>query len=256
MKKLIALILVFVFALCFCGCTVSVHTDTYPDAEKYSVGDAEFAAETIKSISIDYVGDVDITLSDTDKVTVTETTKSDVSDDYRVHTYVDDGTLLIKYCKSGLKLRTDLNTWQRDYDKNLKIELPKDLVLKLFDMDLAAGNAIVEIPDCETVDCDIAAGELGLKLAKCSDFDLDMAAGECKLVFDSLPKTARIDMAAGDVDVAMPKDASLTLTLDKVAGGFNSDIKYTKDGDKYVFGDGDNEMEIDCVAGDVSIMGK
>ncbi len=255
MKRLVSLILFLALALFLTGCTITTSA-TYPDAEKYAIGDASFEAEKVKSLDIDYVGDVKIVLGDEATVSVSEDAPNVTSDDFRLHTYLDGDRLYVKYCKSGVKVRQSWEDWEETNKKALTITLPKDMALDVFALDMAAGEAEIDLAVCNRADIDAAAGDVKFFANETKSFVADMAAGNLTLGFAKAPESLDVDMAAGNVAIGVPADSGITLTVDKAAGGFRTDMNYEKDGNDYIFGDGSAHFSVDLAAGDVTIVGR
>ena len=258
MKRSGALLLVLAMVLCFSACNgvYSVSIEEYADASKYSAGDAEFSASSVKAIKVDYAGDVTVVTGAADMVKVSEKCTKDLEDKYRLHTYLDDdGVLYVKFAESGAKFEKELVNWHEDFPKSLTISVPEELALSEFEFDIAAGNTEIEVGECKKVDIDAAAGNVKFYGADVDEFDLDMAAGNCSAGFGVAPSNSDFDLAAGDLDIILPSDAGVTLTIDKAVGSFDYDFPFEKSGNKYVAGDGGCLMAIDMAAGDVSIKG-
>lgn len=260
LKASLIICLALAMILSFSGCvTIHISSESYPDSDKYTAGDAVYDAEEIKTISIDYAaGDINMVLSGTSSVKVTERTKTDIEEQYRIHTYLDEnGTLFIKYCKSDVKINSDsISSFFKNYEKKLTVELPEALALESLELDAAAGNIEIELGTCKDVNIDTAAGDIKIYGADITNFDLDSAAGNITAGFGKAPAKADFDNAAGNITIAVPKDSGITLDYDKGAGDFKCDMQYTKDGSTYVIGDGSSEFDVDMAAGDLTILGK
>lgn len=255
MKRFVSVVLVLAFLFCFTGCTITT-SSTYVDAEKYTVGDASFEADKVKSLDIDYVGDVKIVLTSDPVVSVKEEAPDSTSDDFRLHTYLDGDKLFVKYCKSGVKVRQSWKEWEESNKKAVTISLPKDLALSVFALDMAAGSAEIDLSDCETVSIDAAAGDVKFFADNVKSFDADMAAGNLTLGFAKAPESLDVDLAAGNVAIGVPADSGITLSVSSTAGKFRTDMEYDRSGEDYVFGDGSAEFNVDLAAGDVTVVGR
>ena len=217
-------------ALSACSWSVASTKYTYSDADRYTTGDRDIA-EPIDTIQLDYVaGDITIVQERADVVSVREISRKALDTNMQVHTWVDGSTLHVRYCASGERINTD------DLDKSLTIGIPDDVELSELDIDCAAGNV------------DVTAKRI-------DSLQIDLAAGNCTLSLASEPSDARIEAAAGDVTVELPKDCDLTLNIDSALGTFESNIPFTKDGDTYMMGSGKNHMAIDVAAGNVTVNG-
>ena len=253
---------------CLSGCTVKLNYD-YDNADKYMPGDREIAEE-IETIDIDYMaGDVTLKGSKTDKVIVTETSKTDIDDDLKVHTWVDGKTLHVKYCAAVKGMRI------KDLEKTLEITVPVDVTLsnlciddsagdvsvdcstENYNIDVSAGNITInQHGESDKIDLDDSAGDVYVTAETVRKLVIDMSAGSLKLSADKAPEESEIDISAGDIELYLPEKTDLTLAVDISAGEFNSEIPFVKKGDDYILGNGQNRMEIDASAGDINIIKK
>ena len=216
--------------ICLSGCSVKLNYN-YDNADKYIPGDREIA-EKIEIIDIDYMaGNVTVKGDKMATVTVKETSKTEIDDKLKVHTWVDGSTLHVKYCAAdkGLSIK--------DLKKTLEITVPADVKLSDLSIDDSAG------------DVDVTAESIG-KLA------IDISSGSLKLSADKAPEKSEIDSSAGNIEIYLPEKTDMTLEADISAGDFNSEIPFTKKGDAYIFGNGKSKMDIDASAGDVGIKKK
>ena len=99
--------LIMTTSFCFAGCSFNLFSHmnyTYDHGDNYTAGDREIDDEITK-ISIDYVsGTVTLKGEDTDEISITETANVDLTEDQKVHTWVDGNTLYIKFCASSKNL--------------------------------------------------------------------------------------------------------------------------------------------------------
>ena len=256
---------------CLSGCAAKLNYD-YDNADKFMPGDREIAEE-IENIDIDYMaGDVTLKGSRTDKVIVKETSKTDIDDDLKVHTWVDGKTLHVKYCAAvkGMSIRSI-----KDLEKTLEITVPVEATLsnlsiddsagdvsvdcsaENYDIDVSAGNITInQHGESDQIKLDDSAGDIDVTAENISKLFIDMSAGSLKLSADKAPEESEIDISAGDIELYLPEKADLTLAVDISAGEFNSEIPFVKKGDDYILGNGQNRMEIDASAGDINIIKK
>ena len=254
--------------ICLSGCTVKLNYK-YDNADKYIPGDREIA-EKIENIDIDYMaGNVTVKGDKTTAVTVKETSKTEIDDKLKVHTWVDGSTLHVKYCAAGKGLSI------KDLEKSLEITVPADVKLSdlsiddsagdinvdcssdYYDVDASAGNiTLMQHGESDKIEIDDSAGDVDVTAETVRKLDIDLSAGSLKLSADKVPEKSEIDASAGNIDLYLPEKIDLTLEADISSGEFNSEIPFTVKGDDYIFGNGKNKMEIDASAGDVNIRKK
>ena len=274
-----------IITICFTGCVVS--STTYKNADKYSAGNADFEGSKVKSLDINWIsGNVKVTRHDLDTVIVTETSEKDLKEAQEVHTWLDGDVLRIQYCKSGESFIF------KKIEKDLEIKIPKDMELENFRYDASSGNGsfqdisadtfdidtssgdvtLVQKGESSSIDVDVSSGKIDITVETVDKIDLDSSSGKIKLTaenakkvkadassgnielhFANVPADTEADASSGDIIIYVPEDSDFTADVDTSSGDFDSDIALTKDGSKYINGDGSNDMELDTSSGDIEI---
>jgi hypothetical protein len=254
--------------ICLSGCSVKLNYN-YDNADKYIPGDREIA-EKIENIDIDYMaGNVTVKGDKMATVTVKETSKTEIDDKLKVHTWVDGSTLHVKYCAAGKGFSI------KDLEKSLEITVPADVKLsdmsiddsagdvsvdcsaENYDIDASAGNiTIVQHGESDEMEIDASAGDVDVTAESIGKLAIDISSGNMKFSADKVPEKSEIDAAAGNVEIYMPEKTDMTLKADISAEDFNSEIPFTKKGDAYIFGNGKSRMNIDASAGNINIKKK
>ena len=131
LNRFFASIVVAAMMLGVCGCSnseievldITKTNYLYDNGDKYEAGDRDIT-EKIESINIAYMsGEVVMTETDADVVSIKETSNKELDDKRKVHTWVDGSTLYVRYCASAKGL--ELN----NLDKKLTIDIPKNIEL-------------------------------------------------------------------------------------------------------------------------------
>ena len=91
-----AMALIVPATVCLTGCSIGLFNTVnykYEDSDKYTAGDREID-EKVTKVNIDYLsGEVKVKGTDSDTISIKETSNKTIDDDHKVHTWVDDGTL-------------------------------------------------------------------------------------------------------------------------------------------------------------------
>ena len=95
-----------------------------------------------------------------------------------------------------------------------------------------SGNTVVRTLDVNTFTSKSSSGDLDVSFSSANNVSIEMTSGSAK--------------------VGMPTNGA-TLIFKKTSGSFKSDLAYTVDGDKYIFGDGQCDMSIKITSGSVRI---
>ena len=183
--------------LCLTGCSggfFTFFTYTYENGDKYTAGDREIT-EKITTINIDYVsGDVKLQGTDSDKVSITETSNKELSEEQKVHTWVDGSTLYVRYCKSS----KNLSFFQ--IEKNLNITIPGSQDLDSMILHISSGNADFSGFTSKTVNAKSSSGNVTMNCSA-SDIIIKASSGKVALVEDGDAKSIDINSSSGTVNV-------------------------------------------------------
>lgn len=237
---------------------------TYNDAG-YTVGSAELNGE-IKNIYVDWVcGSVEFSVTDSKTLNIYEKASLELEDDYKLrYKLTNDNTLDIRFVRSGINVTNGMN-------KDLIIEIPKDLAAEMgtVDVDVASADVIVNDitleklnPDTasgdiivnnvkasavfantasgnvtfsgaefEKLECDTASGDMNF-IGKSDDISFNAASGCMTAEFLNTPKLIYGNTASGDITLTMPKDIKgFSVDLDTASGDLNCDFEGTMSGE-------------------------
>ena len=286
MKKITALILALVCVLALSACSgislpgISYYGE-YADASKYSTGDFTYNANEIKEIEINWIsGNIEIIQSDAATLSVRESGGT-LETEEQMHYYLRAGKLIIHYCGSGYKKNIDASA------KNLKIEIPENISIdvdnvsagvkigdiKAKDIDISSVSGSVTFADvtADDIDIEMVSGELTMSSVSADNFSADGVSGNIKVSSISaseidvqivsgktelgLTKDCDLEISgvSGSVKIALPAGIGATLEFSTVSGSLSSELEYTKDKQKYTFGTGEIEIDVETVSGNVSV---
>ena len=274
-----------------CGCNIigSVVFNNfykYDDFEKYSAGNFSCSSSEINSIDIEWRnGKIELVKAEGENIYVTESSAdiSDIDDDMKVHCYVKNGTLYIKFCAAGYKY-SKIN----DKCKHLKVCVPKnadvdidtvssdinigDAVFDRLSIDVISGNVDGQKVNADKVNIETTSGSISFEslIAKNADFDtvsgnikikeLGISGAEINSVSGyadiALSSKADIDFSSvsGSITIELPDGIGAKARIDSVSGVFHSKKTFTEEKkDVYVIGNGECLFDIDTTSGDVYI---
>ena len=145
MRKTYVVVIVLACLLCvLSGCSIrkggisfgSTYT-TYKDANKYSVGSFSYQSGSVKKVCIDYVsGDVTLIQSSNRTLNVTEPVGK-LSDDQKVHWYLDGNTLYIRFCNVRVPI-----AFLHGIDGNMALGCATEYELVVIALNIATINSI------------------------------------------------------------------------------------------------------------------
>ena len=306
-QKLIYVAVTVALIGCLSGCNVNFGFKTnyvYQSGEKYTAGDREIT-EKIETIDIDYLsGDITLIGTDSDVVTVKETSGKQLDDKRKVHTWVDGTTLYVRYCASAKGL--DLN----NLNKNLEIQIPADCQLDKLKVDVSSGdftgkgfeangvNVYASSGDVEVscgakdielktssgdiiltqhgesdsiklrassghvtatmenagkVDSYVSSGKLLIQGHFIKELESKVSSGEGEYRFAVTPEKSNINHSSGNVTIFLPGNADLTGEFKSSSGKVLYDLAFSKSDNKYVCGNGANDMNVYVSSGNIEI---
>lgn len=222
MKRIIDIAAVVIIAMvCLCGCSagfVNGSAVKYDNADKYTAGDREIT-DKIDSLDIDWVsGSVKVTAGGSN-VSVKETTKGELEDKYKVHTWAEGRTLHVRFCKSGER-------YDGSEPKTLEITVPADILYediradassadiefegvnsKKTVMDASSGNMTYK-GDAESFTADTSSGKISFT-GKAADIHTDSSSGGVFIRQDGEADSISVDTSSGDIEIDSDYTASL-----------------------------------------------
>ncbi len=180
--------------VCLCGCSVgfiNVNGVRYSDADKYTPGDREFS-ETIDTLDIDWSsGGVKVTAADVSVVSVKETTKAQLEDELKVHTWAEGSTLHVRFCKSG-------ESYDKNEPKTVEITVPKAAVLEGVNIDVSSADVTCEGLTAKSAALDSSSGNTVFS-GSADSFTADSSSGN--ITFNGEAKKIKADSSSGDITV-------------------------------------------------------
>ena len=206
MKRTVTLILTAVIVLiaaCFTSC-VSM-SDSYANSDKYSAGNAEFSGGSVHSLDINWSsGKVIVSRHDADTVTITESSKTDLKNSQKVHTWLDGDILRIQYCKSG-----ETFVGFTDIEKELEIKLPAEMELTALSYDGSSGDAVFEEISAKSFKADSSSGDVKLIACTADEFDIESSSGDITVGQAGEAALLSAEASSGDIEISAEKVGEL-----------------------------------------------
>ncbi len=271
-RKSIIFVVTALMLVCVCGlgaCTKNnerVTVFTYENADRYSIDQTEFS-DYVSALDINWVsGSVKITTGSVRSVTVEETySKEKVSDAYKVHTYLDNGTLHVAFAKSG-KFVGFINL-----KKDLVVTFPQEMELKT--VRVRSVSAPVTLDNSLTVTdfrAETISGEVKAQFSaeKPVNFKVETVSGKVSATFERMAAptvdietvsseahVTALDLSdvdfksvAGGLLLNIPEDIGYVAELRSISGKFSSDYD-----DKTTYGDGKVKIDAETTTGNLTI---
>ena len=115
-----------------------------------------------------------------------------------------------------------------------------------------SGDIILEAEKTGSINAGSTSGRIGIKAAEAEKVKAGSTSGNIDV---TLWKVFSLDIGAtsGDVTAALNETPGFTAEIGTVSGRFTSSLALTKDGSRYVCGDGSTDVKIGTTSGDVRI---
>lgn len=254
----------FTVGLCSaCGSEISPLFDEYEDAEKYQTGNFTYAAADVTEIEIDWIaGEVNVVQVDAETLSVSEKSVAK-EEEKRLHYYLHDGVLNIKFCKSDFK--GSIN----ERDKKLTVEIPSGIYL-----DVETVSSPVEVGDvtlsgltvsnvsgsvnfgkvqADTINVETVSGNIAMGETSATVLGLESISGNIQTTLIKAT-TVDIENTSGNVTIALQANLGTTLKLSTISGKLSTDLEYTQSGSRFNFyGGGANNVHVDLISGNLTV---
>lgn len=210
--------LIMPLTMCLTGCSFVSMFNTfsyqYDNASEYKPGDREID-EKVTKINIDYIsGDVTINTHDSDKVSVKETANIDLRDPQKVHTWVNDGTLYVRFCQSIKRINfTNIH-------KKLELTLPSARDLEDVTVEVSSGNLNCSGITSGSFTSHLSSGNLTCKDITTGGFDAKLSSGNANV--DGSGKNIKIKASSGNINIKQSGDCS-SMTIDSSSGNITTE---------------------------------
>lgn len=97
------------------------------------------------------------------------------------------------------------------------------------------------------------SGDTEVRVQQCDTLSASGTSGGKTLHLASLPASAEIEATSGNVNLFVPKNADLTLSVNQTSGKFNSDLAFAIDGTSYTAGSGASKFSVETTSGNITV---
>ncbi len=283
MKKkniLISFILsLFLIVLSSCK-SGNVRGEVYKDSEKYLAGNQTYN-ESIKKLDLSWsMGKVTL-IQDVNVQAIEIIEENELEDKYKVHTYLNDGTLYVKFWESGAKgfvLGTDKyvtikypsavelidivvtsGTLEADYLASKKIDVVRTSgttkINKIEADELlytqTSGNTNIQELSCEKAQMNSTSGRVIINKVDCEMFNLVYTSGGINLKFNTAV-TVNVSGTSGTQTITLPESGA-SVHYHVTSGSFRCSRDGREEDRLIVIGDGDAQFDLSVSSGNIVI---
>lgn len=219
----------------------------YDDASRYTAGESEITGK-ISAIDIDWVsGDIAVARYDGDRIILKETSSRRLKASEQVHWLVDDGTLYVRFVRSGTR-------YSRLLGKELTLLLPEDLQLEDIHIITVTSDVEGDLPAAAEVILQGVSSNMDVTFAETKAVEVDTVSGDLTLRFPVAPESISADAVSADITIQLPQEAGFTAELDSISGDLAGRLlDSAASGKHYVRGDGACRIDADAVSGNLTI---
>ena len=254
-KKILSAIILPVLGLSMVSCTSMT---SYADADKYLIGSQTYTGE-LKTLDIDWISGQVTLIEDSTATSISVVEENDLPDEKKVHSYFHDGILNIKYWESGLRARFIDSSQKHLYVtypslENLDVDLTSGklatgkITAKTVNVDLTSGSMDFDGITCDTINADLTSGSITINNLETGTGEFDCTSGSITIQH-SKADSLSFDLTSGKIDLTIPEKGA-TVKFNKVSGSYHSIREnYTKNDNKYVYGDGSCQIKISVTSG-------
>lgn len=223
----------------------------YENESDYTIGGASVPADSVNSLSVDWVnGSITVNPSIDDSSEITFTESNAKNEDLTLRYMVENGTLKIKFCKSHIGINS-----LKDCNKDLMITVPAKVFSEL-DIDSVSAEVNINSINASKLEIDNVSGLITAK-GEYNIIDIDNVSGDASISNTSKTGSVDIDTFSGDFTMNIPHDiGGFVVNYDSVSGVVNSEnfdtVKDTKS-KTVTYGSPDVNIDFDTVSGNLNI---
>lgn len=287
-KTILLVIFLSLTVLTLASCNFSYYQN-WANSKDYTVGAGAFDLDSVLSISVDWInGDIEIVKADVEKVNVYEESNKELSEGEKLRHHLSDGILDIKYAEPRHKLidftlekKLFIQVPASKVDKFLKLTINavsadikiKNIDANEFDIDTVSGKQTLDtltVPICTiksvsgsidiitskiaNLDIESVSGTITVANSEITDLKVDATSGDIDITSTIMPNAIEMDTVSSSIQLTLPENDGFTLDYKSISGTFSCAFATTQNSGKYVYANGLNEIKIDTVSGNLSIL--
>lgn len=261
MKKQITLALLGLMTLSLTSC--GTYVGVYANANQYLAGNQTYEQD-ITALDIDWISG-SVTLVEDETITGVKIEEvTDLTNEKElVHSYIDNGKLMIKFFASGHRcskifgFTKDLTVTYKPGLEKINIDLTSgslkasSVTANEFELDMTSGNAKIDNVTANKIDTDLTSGEIEMKKVTAQELDADLTSGTFTVGFNSI-NTASFGLTSGIINMTLPEDGG-TVKVNKTSGTVNTNRECSVNNNTYKFGTGSADIKVSMTSGKLTI---
>lgn len=256
MKKIYKIIILLGIGICliFIGASMNGFNELSVHAMKideviWKISKAEdinyIAENQVHHLKID-IHEADVHFYEKDSIEKIEVKVSNIYRGFKI--YQKDNQIIIK--------QPQYWKWMDAKKAKINIYVPKDFEFKNINMDIGAGQTVVNGVHSQDIDIDAGAGKLNMKDIVCDDFTIDAGAGKTEIHKLDIQNKMNIDLGVGELYIKLiGKQEEFDYNIDVGMGDVTIGDAHFSKISKQKISDGlvHKKINVDCGVGAVNI---
>ena len=225
----------------------------YDNPELYTVGNGEVDVAGVTEIDVDWVkGDIDVVAYEGEKIVIEECSEDGLAEELEVRHLVQDGVLKVKYAKSGKQKEMPV--------KKLTVKVPQGLVLDGLDVNAVTGDVTLSGLTAKHVEVEGVTSVVRADGLKGNNVEVQTVTGSVTLDLAESEgvelKAVEVETVMGEVTVTLPEGKGYEAEAETTVGKVTCEGAEKIEKGKYRKGNGEVEMDLTTVTGDVKVKNK
>ena len=219
----------------------------------------KYPLDKVSELSIDWMGDdINIITGDVDQVEVTEEIGAGVSEAAAKPASISlagNGSLSIS---DTIPNGTDLGSLHTDGRKHLTVTLPADAATALGGVSIDGVYSTFNVTGAaaKSLSLDGIGGDVNIDGEVQDLLSVDGMLGDLTFKLSgTAPREIELDGMLGNSEITLPEGSGFTVDVDGMSADLSSDLPLEHDGDTYRYGDGETEISVSGMTGNVHIAG-
>ena len=221
----------------------------YADADSYSVGAGQADPKLIQEMEVywDAGGKVEIEVYDGDKIRFDEKSAGELKENEQMRYRVKDGKLTIRYMGSTNRINR-----LKVESVSAPIEI-SGLYTDNLELHNVSGNIEVEGTLASNVFTETVSGTVSLSGRFATSVQSSSVSGSVVIDSVSCPEQFYADTVRGEIELKIPTMEGFTARYQTVSGSVNCEFKTISGKDTFTYQDGERQLKLETVSGDISI---
>lgn len=124
---------------------------------------------------------------------------------------------------------------------------------KQVNISTASGDIDADLECADTAEIEAVSGSINISGDTTGALFAKTTSGEFSGSFKTTPSKCELCSTSGKITLILPENSDFSAIVSTTSGDFDSDFALKKDGNKYICGNGSNDIDIETTSGDITI---